>query len=256
MTDITTEATPAVVVPCRRLGKKAAKYDPRTLRLASYVQKRKRPKVPLTHNLSRRTLKAFPDLGMMENDDHGVCTIAGLAHAEQAWSTFGGEPRRPTDQEILNAYGAINGGRDEGAAMLDALKLARNEGIGGHKIDAFVAIDPQDHDQVRTAHYLFGNLYVGAMLPRSAQFQPVWDISDGNGSEPGSWGGHAFNIYDTGIKTLAGPTWGEMQKLTWAWWDRYVDEAYVILDRGYIGGDKRSPQGFSFERLLKDLQAL
>ena len=52
------ETSPAVIAPGRRLGKAAPKYDVRTLRLASYIEKRKLPKVPTAHNLSRKTLKA------------------------------------------------------------------------------------------------------------------------------------------------------------------------------------------------------
>jgi hypothetical protein len=250
------EVTDAVVVPGRRLGKLAPKFDPRTLRLARYVQKRKLPKIPQTHTLSKRTRAAFPHLGMMRNDTLGDCTCAALGHSFQAWSVYGGKPWRPTDEEIVAAYDRVNHGVDEGAFMLDVLNMARREGIGGNRIYAFVAIDPQDHDQVRTAHFLFGGVYFGAALPVTAQDQQVWDVSSAAGSEPGSWGGHCMNVLDTGKKELQVATWGELQRLTWAWWDRYVDEAYVILEEDFVGSDRRSPQGISLVALAEDLGAL
>ena len=36
-------------------------------------------------------------------------------------------------------------------------------------------------------------------------------------------------------------------------WDRYVDEAFAVLEEDYLGADKRSPQGFSMARLASDL---
>jgi len=252
----TTEATPAVIAPGRKLGKLPPKFDARTLRLAHYIEKRKLPKVPKTHNLSRKTLKAFPDLGMMNNDRLGCCTIAGLAHAEQTWSTYGGNPRRPTDEQIVEAYNRINGGEDSGAFMIDALKMARTVGVGGNPIYGFVSVHPYDHDQVRTALFLFGGLYVGAGLPYSAQDQKVWDIGDGPSFAPGSWGGHTFNAVDFDAKGLTIVTWGALQRMTWAFWDRYVDECYAVLEQDYVGDDNRSPQGFSLSKLAADLKGL
>jgi hypothetical protein len=214
------------------------------------------PHVPKSHNLSRKTVKAFPELGMMLNDEIGLCTCAALAHMEQTWSAWGGEPRRPTDDQVLEAYNRINGGRDEGAAMLDALKMARNVGIGGNPIYGFVAIDPQNLDQVRTAAFLFGGLYIGLMLPRSCQFQQVWDVTEGEGSEPNSWGGHAASLVDYDHKGVTIVTWGALQRMTWTFWLRYVDEAFVILEQDYLGPDKRSPQGFSLQKLAADLKGL
>jgi len=250
------ETSRQVTVAGHRLGKKPAKYDKRTLRLATYIEKRKLPRVPLTHTLSRRTLAEFPDLGMMKNDVLGDCTIAALGHAYQTWTVYGKKPWRPSDEAIVEAYNRINGGRDEGAAMIDALNTAREKGIGPNKVYAYVAVDPQNHDQVRTAHLLFGGLYFGANLPQAAQSQAIWDVTEGNGSEPGSWGGHAMNVIDYGRKHLTYVTWGKLQKATWGWWDRYVDECYAVLEEDYVGDDNRSPQGFSLRRLAMDLKGL
>jgi hypothetical protein len=258
MTDQTTEPVASVVVPGMKLGKLPAKFDRRTIQMSDKIEKRKLPKIPLTHTLSKKTLVMFPKLGIMGNDDYGDCTFAAIGHMHQTWTTYGGKPWQPTDAEIIAAYLKHTGGRDEGANMLDVLKLMRNEGIAGNKIDAFVAISLLNHDQVRTAHFLFGGLYVGAMLPQSAQTQmgKEWDVIEGNGAAPGSWGGHCMSVIDY---TKRGPvvvTWGKLQKMTWAFWDRYFDEGFVVLEQGYIGDDKRSPQGFSMKKLADDLKSI
>jgi hypothetical protein len=250
------ETSRAVIVPGRRLGKKPPKFDRRTLRLARYIEDRKLPKIPQRHTLSARTLAAFPDLGKMKNDVLGDCTCAAIGHMFQTWTVYGGKAWRPTDPQIVDMYNRLNGGRDEGAAMLDVLNSTRELGMGGNKIYAFVAIDPQDHDQVRTAQFLFGGIYFGAGLPVTAQTQTTWDLVTGNGSEPYSWGGHAMNVIDYLKGGPVAVTWGELQKITWAWWDRYVDEAYAILEEDYVGADNRSPQGFSLKKLADDLKGL
>lgn len=253
-----TETTPAVIIPGLRLGKLPPKFDRRTLQLSDKIEKRKLPKIPQAHTLSKRTLAAFPELGVMGNDTFGDCTFAAMGHAHQTWSVYGGEPWQPTADQVVSAYRSFTGGVDEGAAMLDVLKLMRRVGLAGKKIDAFVAISILNHDQVRTAHFLFGGLYVGAMLPVSAQLQlgGEWDVIEGNGSAPGSWGGHCMSVIDYTKKGPVVVTWGKLQKMTWRFWDRYFDEGYVVLDEGYLGADKRSPQGFSLAKLEADLSAL
>jgi len=257
------ETSAAVIKPGRRLGKLPPKYDPRTLRLARYIEKRKVPKIPQAHNLSKRTLARFPTLGMMRNDALGDCTCAAIGHSFQTWEAYGAKGNaavwQPSDDDVVAVYNKVNHGADEGANALDVLNVMRSEGMGGNKIGAFVAINPQDHDQVRTAHFLFGGIYFGAGLPVTAQAQEngVWEYTpDKPGFEPYSWGGHMMNLEDTSKKLLTAITWGHLQKMTWEWWDRYVDEAYVILEEDYIGADKRSPQGFSLAKLTDDLKGL
>jgi hypothetical protein len=259
---MSTEATPAVIVPGRLLGKKAAKFDRRTLRLARYIEKRRVPVIPRRHNLSKKTLKTFPLLRMMRNDILGDCTCAAIGHMFQTWTVYGLVPWEPDDEAVVEMYNKVNGGVDEGAAMLDVLNAMRKEGmiLNGptirNRIYAYVSVDPTNHDQLRTAHFLFGGIYIGANLPVSAQGQKLWDVGEGPAAVPGSWGGHAMNVvdYDSGGVTFV--TWGALQKATWAWVDRYCDEAYAILEEDYVGEDKRSPQGFSLKRLAKDLLAL
>jgi hypothetical protein len=257
-------ADPTVVAPSRKLGKLAPKHDRRTLLFPGYLEKRKLPVIPPEVVRSLETLKFFPDLGMMRNGGPGGlsdCTSAAKAHMEQTFTVFGGKPWRPTDDEIVADYNLVNGGVDEGAAMLDALKVWRSVGIGGRKILAFTSVNPLDHLQVKTAHYLLGGLYVGANLPISCLSQDVWDVGEGSEFAPGSLGGHAISSPDysdvgSSHDGLTLVTWGKLQRATWAWVDRYVDEMYGVLSVDYVGSDDVSPEGFSMEKLADDLKAL
>ena len=108
---------------------------------------------------------------------------------------------------------------------------------------------------VQSAAWIFGGLYIGLQLPLSAQYQETWDW---NGSltgddRPGSWGGHAVDVVRYGAAGLTVVTWGSLKAMTWSFWDRYCDEAYCILSRDFLDGD-RAPNGFDLAALRADLE--
>jgi hypothetical protein len=111
-----------------------------------------------------------------------------------------------------------------------------------------------DHRLLRTAAWLFGGLYIGLQLPLSAQRQGTWDCGGAltGPDRPGSWGGHAVDVVRYSPGSLTVVTWGRLQDMTWSFWDRYCDEAYCILSRDFLDGD-RAPNGFDVEALRADL---
>ncbi len=242
-----------------RLGKGAPKQDDRTLRLAKYL--RAVPPAPLV----RRWSDAVPSWPMFANDVLGDCTCAALAHAMVCWNANNSSPWRPTDKQVVEAYMAVGGydpevpGTDNGALMLDALNHARRLGIGGRKIDAFVALDVADDDQIKAAINLFGGVYFGLDLPQSAQNQATWSVSlagtQGNAAR-GSWGGHAaFAVdYDEDLN-LSIVTWGGLQQVSRRWRRGYGDEGYAILSRDWADADG-APNLFDYDALRADLAAV
>ena len=70
---------------------------------------------------------------------------------------------------------------------------------------------------------------------------------------PGSWGGHAVDVVRYGAAGLTIVTWGSLKEMTWSFWDRYCDEAYCILSRDFLDGD-RAPNGFDLGALRADLE--
>jgi hypothetical protein len=87
---------------------------------------------------------------------------------------------------------------------------------------------------VRRAIFADVGMGLGLQLPKSAQKQvqtgQPWTVTTGPDARPGSWGGHY--VYVSGY-TPSGPvcvTWGRKQQMTWAWLDKYCDEAYAIFD--------------------------
>ena len=248
-----------------RLGKRAPRHDCRTLRLEKYLDLSALPPVPP----ARAWDKGIANWGQMMNDRLGDCTCAAAGHAVQVWTANVGKELTVPDSAVLAAYEAAGGyvpghpGTDNGAVMLDVLNLWRKAGIGGHRIDAFADVQPFHQAMVKAAVDLFGGIYVGLNLPASAQDQvgSLWWTVSGGAAAPGSWGGHCVQIVDYDFtnpqpanQTLTCITWGALQKMTWRFFARYCDEAYVVLSPDWATGTQNAPSGFNLAALEADLR--
>ena len=248
-----------------KLGKSAARHDPRTLLLASYVTP-SLPSPPAAFDLTQKVTA----WGMMDNDQIGDCTCAAAGHLIMEWTANAGKKMvTPTDKQIVAAYSAVTGynpttgANDDGAVEIDVLNYWRQSGIAGHKIGAYMALEPKNHAHIMDSVYIFEGCYIGVELPKSAQAQTQnhqpWSVPPGGPTgdgQPGSWGGHAIPVvaYDAHGVTVV--TWGSLQRMTWSFWEAYCDEAYAILSKDYLNGKKQAPQGFSLAQLQADLADL
>lgn len=238
-----------------KLGKLAPKRDPRTFQAARYLGAV--PKPPAAADWA----STLPLIPMYANDKLGDCTCASAGHKIAAWTFY--TTRSETvldDADIIKAYCDVSGyngdpSTDNGAAMLDVLKYWRKVGIGGHKIGAFVQIDPKNKLEVMQAIWLFGGVYTGVSLPTSAQKElgKVWQSHWY--ARPGTWGGHAIGVNKYNADGLTCFTWGSLQRMTWGFWNKYVDECYAVLSADFLKGNV-APNGFDVATLQKDLAAL
>jgi hypothetical protein len=255
-----------------KLGKRAPRHDPRTLRLSRY----------LTPALTPPPIRAgyvekVPTWPMYLNDRLGDCVIAAAGHMIQDWTTYAGKEVTITDKDVLIGYEHVGGyvpgdpSTDNGCVILDALKYWRSTGFGKHKIAAYMAVDFNNHQQVQQAIQLFGSVYIGLWLPLSAQSprsgfntKPVWEVPHagpvGDGS-PGGWGGHAVPLigYSADPKGAPGTmvvTWGNLFDMTWNFLDAYCDEMWVCLTADWFDNAGKSPTGLNLAQLQADLQAL
>lgn len=243
-----------------RLGRNPVKFDARTFQASKYMRAVSPPPASVDWQ------SPVPVYGMFKNDVLGCCTIAADGHFVQEW-TFDATSNEVTvsDADIITAYSAVSGydpatgANDNGANELDVLNYLKKTGLGGHKIAAFVQLDVKNKDQLKQAINVFGGIYIGVNMPISAQNQTdngrVWDAEGGNNGEPGSWGGHAVHCGKYDDSQIECVTWGERQPMTWAFWDKYVEEAYAILSVDFLNGGK-DPQGFDIATLTNDLAAV
>jgi hypothetical protein len=251
-----------------KLGRKAIKTDSRTLKLGKYLTPGLPPPPP-----SADWTKGITAWGMMINgpdpaepkypDGLGDCTIAGCGHAIQVWTANTGAIVTVPDATILSYYEKWDGyvpgkpSTDKGGVELDVLNDWKKQGFAGNKLMAFA--DPQSANltEIRQSIALFGGVYIGLSMPITAQKQKVWDVVPNGGAdaEPGSWGGHCVFVakYDQNGFTCI--TWGALQTMTAAFWNKYCDEAHTLLSADWISA-KGSPSGFDQAQLLADLQAI
>jgi hypothetical protein len=233
----------------RKLGRVKRPHGAKFLTLGHYV-KNPLPVAPASWDGTKGAV-----FRMYANDQHGDCTCAAIANLASV--QYAGE-KKPnvafTDADVLGYYNAITGGKDEGAVEVDVLGRLAKTGFPlkpTYTISAWAAVNHVLLDEVKSAAALFHGLYIGAELPLSAQGQQVWDVVTTDDGAPGSWGGHAMVLvgYDAHGVSLA--TWGAVQKATWAWWNAYVDESYVILDQ-----NRKTTDALNWPRLVADTKVL
>ena len=219
-----------------KLGKAPAKHDPRNLKFGALLRTAL-PPLPPSYDFD----VAHPGIPtpMFANDDKGDCVIAGRAHQTLRFENIEqGSVLMIADADVLREYFAETGGPDSGLIVLDSIKLWRTKGwkVGTRRYycDAFAELNPTNHAQVRRAIFSDVGVGIGLSMPRSAQVQiqsgQPWEVTTGPKAKPGSWGGHY--VYVSGY-TPKGPvcvTWGRKQQMSWAWLDKYCDEAYAIFD--------------------------
>lgn len=218
-----------------KLGKAVAKKDKRNLKFATLLKAP--PALPKSYDFDT-THPGIPT-PVFANDTLGDCVIAGRAHQTLRFEDIEqGSVLMITDKDVTREYFKETGGPDTGLVVLDSLNLWRTKGwkVGKkkYKIQAFAEVDYTDHDQVLQGIFGDVGIGIGVQLPNDAKEQiqtgQPWDVTTGPGSAKGSWGGHY--VYIPGY-TPDGPvcvTWGRKQQMTWAWLDKYCDEAYAIFD--------------------------
>jgi hypothetical protein len=236
-----------VRVEGRRLGRTPKRDDPRTFKLTALLPStvpKPPPKVDVTPGI--------PTWPMYANDKYGDCTCAAIGHMLEVWTQeTAGTAQVVTDAQVLALYNLVNNGKDEGANLLDVLHQMRTgPGLGGDHVYAYAAVDRDDVAMVRAATWLFQGLYIGINMPISAQHQKTWDTVIGPHGKPGSWGGHAVNVVGYDAAGLTAITWGATQRMTWAFWSEYVEEAWALLPTDFqaLKGPLKA-NGFDFGAL-------
>jgi hypothetical protein len=244
-----------------RLGRKAIKTDSRTLRLARYFT----PELPAPppHRNWTRGIKSW---GMLGNDTLGDCTCAAVSHAVQVLTTNASTEAVVTEAETITAYenwcgyNPADPSTDQGGVCLDVLNDWRQQGFAGHALTAFASALPANTQHIQQAINLFGGVYIGLGLPISAQAQTgnggTWAVvpQDAAGdSTAGSWGGHCVFVCSYDATGLLCITWGALQKMTWGFWNTYVDEAYALISPDWIASSGNAPNGFDLAALESDL---
>lgn len=176
---------------------------------------------------------------MYLNDRLGDCVEAGLGHHEQQIGRYGQDAEVDVpDAAILTAYEAIAGynpadpNTDQGTLVQDALTWWRKgSGLAGHVITAYASVDLNSATEVKQAVATFGAVGVGFNFPAFAMDQfdngEPWDVQKANATIEG---GHYVIVVGYTSTYFYVVTWGKVQRMTPAFFRKYVDEAWVVID--------------------------
>lgn len=204
---------------------------------------------------------------MFLNDRIGDCTIAAAAHMLEAWTQYGrAQATLLNNVQVEQAYSAVSGydpktgANDNGAVMQEVLSYWRKTGIGGTKILAFAEVDITNKEECYQATASFEALYLGINFPKFAMDQfnagDTWHVSDQNTQIEG---GHAINAgwYDSSIGMWRVITWGRVQEMTQEFFDKYVDEAWVVItDDLFDPTTGKNPEGIDKHALGESFAAM
>ena len=233
-------------------GKAAAKQDDRTLKLADVLLAE--DPLPAEYDFDDEHKEIpTPKYG---NPPHNNCVIASRAHQTLRFELVEkGVLINITDEDVLREFQKQNGGGDSDIEVLESLKLWRTRGweAAGQqfKIKAFSKIDLGNQEQIKRTIYIKLGVGLGFFLPESAlaQFnagQP-WEVTRDRAAN------HGHYVYVPGY-TKDGPvcvTWGRKQQMSWAFVDKYCDEAYAIIDAIDTPEKKRNLDEKKIDEFLK-----
>lgn len=239
-----------------KLGKLPAFHNPRLPKLAHYLKAGRLPEIPPLY--AWEGISKIKEFGMMANDTHGDCVVAGAAHYIQLATALKGTAWRPTNEQIVELYFKLTGGSDSGLVEDTFLSYWQANGLWGHNLLGRVSINPQNLEEVHAAIYLFGAVMSGIELPAAAQHEPsVWrGPNDAVGANtPGSWGGHCTLWPGYGRAGFAQITWGKILWMDNAFAHQYTSELYALVLEDWVKNGK-SPNGFAKDELLADLKML
>lgn len=201
---------------------------------------------------------------MFGNDRYGDCVWAGAGHQIEGWTTYAaGTEARVTDDQVLAAYSAVTGfdpatgANDNGTNMQTACDYLRKVGLAGHKILGFGELE-RDPATLHAALAAFGSVYIGIEVPDSAQSQfaagQPWDVVPDAQIE----GGHCVLIvgYDADTQEWLVVTWGAIQRVTQAFFDAYLEEAWALVTQDWIEANGNTPAGEAVAALGADFTRL
>ncbi len=178
-------------------------------------------------------------LPMDHNDTVGDCVVAGTDHALRAISfLLTGTAAGLTDPQMLAMYQSQNPGftswsdagspDDNGMDIQTALEWCVKQGW----ILAFGELDPTDEQQMKAATWIGLAVITGETLQEAQEQQTIW--TPVNGSPVA--GGHCTTIvgYDGTPDYFDQATWGTVLKMTQAFVDTQMSEAWFVLTEDHV----------------------
>jgi hypothetical protein len=206
--------------------------------------------------------------GMYGNAEFGDCVFAAAAHSWMALVRLSRQKWTLTPSEVTDSYKAYmnqyDNGKDIGSSPPIVLQNWHTQGMWNTTLPAWAPINHSDLTEVHQVLNSYGALMVTVSLPKPAytyqmganyvRFRiPTWKLT-GTPDDDVIVGGHEVAAIGYDKQFVYCVTWGVLVRVTHAWWNRYVIEAYalvvpaVVTAGGFNGLDEAS--------LVADLAAL
>lgn len=235
-----------------RLGKKPAQRLATNFPLTRYVKSSVLlPAAPTYTHYGQVVTQQHGVYPMYDNDKLGDCTTAAAGHMEQVWSYVAGSPETPPLKAVDALYWAT-GTQDDGRYLDQVLvEWRKGAGLDGEQILGYASVNVKDRAAVCAALWLFGGLYIGIGLPVTAQRQTTWHVdaaAPAADRAPYSWGGHCVNASGYSTSGVWFATWGKLMRMTWGFWNAYVDEAFAIINPDWLTNGKSPKVAGAFDQ--------
>lgn len=247
-----------------KLGRKPRIYRPEVPHLSAIFAGRRPPPPPPHVDYMH---KLPDDLGIMDNDILGDCTIAAIYHAIQLWTGNCGTMRTNPDEDVVQIYESFCGydpndpNTDQGGVEQDVLhhwgRVGVPDGGNTNKLAAWFEVDPRIQSDVETVIAECGVAYIGFNVPDN--------ILPATGDPPAIWtydanavtiGGHAVVLGSYDASGLGVISWGKKYTMTWEFFRRYTDEAYALIDIDWTDATGNTPFGMTLAQLAQQMRAL
>jgi hypothetical protein len=249
-----------------KYGRKPRLYRP-TIHYSALVAGTAQPSVPASVDY----LSTMPDdLGMMGNAELGDCTCAAIAHARQVWSFNSGIGMRTTpDSDVISLYSTVSGyipgnpSTDQGADEQTVLAYCKNIGApiapgAVNKLLGWVEVDVRNFSDIQASIYQGGLVYLGFNVPAYLESLEapgsIWDVNPS--ADNSIIGGHAviapaYTPTDFGVVS-----WGSKYRMSQAFFSKFVDECYLLVDAAWLMWSGKTPAGLSVAELESLMESL
>ncbi len=211
------------------------------------------------------------NLGVMRNDTLGDCTCAAYYHALQVWG-FNAQKRIDTEPDLdvvklyeqACGYNPNQGGEGPGGNEQKVLSYLVNPGAPygptgaqRHKLAGFVEVPLKEINDIKATIDCCGVCYIGFnvpqyMMPKGQPPLAVWDV-DPRGDNT-IIGGHAVVLAGYNGNNFRLISWGGYYTMTWAFFEKFVDEAYALIDPEWFASTGKSPMGLNMQQIEQAMQ--
>jgi hypothetical protein len=207
------------------------------------------------------------------NDRLGCCTASGTFHIDGLMLGAAGAPLTWNDDQVEAFYARSTGyvigdpSTDNGGDEETVLSYWRDHGLladGSRRIAGYLAVDAANINEIKTALWLFENVYFGVELP-DAWINPMpsangftWDVA----GAPDPNNGHCFVGVGYGLGGVSVDSWGMLGLQTWAAIEKYIANSYggelwtVISQDALARATAKTPNGLDWAQLVADFDAL